>query len=145
MVRYQKILVPLDGSELADRALAEAVSAELVFLRVRTVPQIFVQPGTGWPGLDVVMEAAEQEANAYMQGVQAATGDSSVSTSLRVAAGPAAEVIIGTVDKQKVDLIVMCSHGRSGIERWLFGSVAEKVLRGANCVTLVIQGQEISK
>jgi nucleotide-binding universal stress UspA family protein len=44
-----------------------------------------------------------------------------------------------------VDLIVMCSHGRSGIERWAFGSVAEKVLRGANCVTLVIQGQEVSK
>ena len=147
----KRILMPLDGSSIAEQALepalalAEALSAELIFLRVTTVPQIVVQSVPDWPGLDAVMEAAEQEANAYLQGVQAAMGDSSVSTSLRVTAGPAAEVIIGAVDNQKVDLIVMCSHGRSGIERWLFGSVAEKVLRGANCVTLVIQGQEISK
>ena len=146
----KRILMPLDGSSIAEQALepvlalAEALSAELIFLRVTTVPQIVVQSVSGWPGLDAVMEATEQEANAYLQGVQAAMGDSSVSTSLRVTAGPAAEVIIGAVDNQKVDLIVMCSHGRSGIERWLFGSVAEKVLRGANCVTLVIQGQEIS-
>jgi nucleotide-binding universal stress UspA family protein len=143
--------LPKEPSSIAEQtlepalALAEAMSAELIFLRVTTVPQIVVQSVPDWPGLDAVMEAAGQEANAYLQGVQAALEHSSVSTLLRVAAGPAAEVIIGTVDKQKVDLIVMCSHGRSGIERWLFGSVAEKVLRGANCVTLVIQGQEISK
>jgi nucleotide-binding universal stress UspA family protein len=91
------------------------------------------------------MDAADQEANAYLQGMQAAVGDSPVSTSLHVTSGPAAEDIIDVADNQKVDLIVMCSHGCSGIERWVFGSVAEKVLRGANCLTLVIQGQEVSK
>lgn len=147
----KRILVPLDGSSIAEQALepalalAESVSAELIFLRVTSVPQITVQPLPGWPGLDAVMEAAEQEANAYLQGMQAAMGDSPVSTSLRVTTGPAAEDIIDVADNQKVDLIVMCSHGRSGIERWVFGSVAEKVLRGANCVTLVIQSQEGSK
>jgi len=147
----KRILVPLDGSSIAEQALepalalAESVSAELIFLRVTSVPQITVQPLPGWPGLDAVMEAAEQEANAYLQGMQAAMGDSPVSTSLHVTTGPAAEDIIDVADNQKVDLIVMCSHGRSGIERWVFGSVAEKVLRGANCVTLVIQSQEGSK
>jgi len=147
----KRILVPLDGSSIAEQALepalalAEAVSAEVVFLRARTVPQVFVQPLPGWPGLDAAMKATEQEAYAYLSGAQAAMGDSSVSTSLRVTTGPTAEAIIDTADSQRVDLIVMCSHGCSGIERWVFGSVAEKVLRGANCVTLVIQSQEDSK
>jgi len=146
-----RILVPLDGSSIAEQALepalalAEAVSAELIFLRVTTVPQLVIQPLPGWPGLDAVMEAAQQEANAYLQGVQAAMGDSPVSTSTRITTGFAAESIFDIADNQQVDLIVMCSHGCSGIERWVFGSVAEKVLRGANCVTLVIRGKEGSK
>jgi nucleotide-binding universal stress UspA family protein len=146
-----RILVPLDGSSIAEQALepalalAEAVSAELIFLRVTTVPQLVIQPVPGWPGLDAVMEAAEQEANAYLQGVQAAMGDSPVSTSTHITTGFAAESIIDIAGNQQVDLIVMCSHGCSGIERWVFGSVAERVLRGANCVTLVIKGKEGSK
>ena len=147
----KRILVPLDGSAIAEQALepalalAEAISAELIFLRVTSVPHIVVQPLPGWPGLDAIIEAAEQEANTYLKGVQAATGDSPASTSFCVTAGPTAERIIDIADIQKADLIVMCSHGCSGIERWVFGSVAEKILRGANCVTLVIQGQEVSK
>jgi nucleotide-binding universal stress UspA family protein len=147
----KRILVPLDGSSLAElalepaRALAETVSAELIVLHVTSTPQIDVQPVPGWPGLNAVVEAADQEADAYLQGVQAAMGDSPVSVKSRCASGPAAEGIIDIADNKKVDLIVMCSHGRSGIERWVFGSVAEKVLRGANRVTLVIQSQEVSK
>ena len=147
----KRILVPLDGSSIAEQALvpalalAEAVSAEIIFLRALTVPQVFVQSVPGWPGLDDVMKATEQEATAYLSAAQAAMGDSSVSTSLREPTGPAAETIIDTADSQRVDLIVMCSHGCSGIERWVFGNVAEKVLRGANCVTLVIQSQKDSK
>ena len=102
-------------------------------------PQISLQSVPGWPGLDAVMEAAEQEANAYLQGVQATMADSPVSTCLRVTTGPAAEGIIDMSDSQQVDLIVMCSYGRSGMERWVFGSVTEKTLRGAHCATLVIR------
>jgi nucleotide-binding universal stress UspA family protein len=145
----KRILVPLDGSPIAEQALdpalalAEALRARLIVLRVAPKPQIPVQPVPGWPGLDVVMEAAEEEANAYLQGLQAAMGDSPVAISSHTATGLAAESIIEIADSQKVDLIVICSHGRSGIERWVFGSVAEKVLRAANSVTLVIRGQEV--
>jgi nucleotide-binding universal stress UspA family protein len=147
----KRILVPLDGSSIAEQALepalalAEAVSAELIFLRVTTVPQLVIQPLPGWPGLDAVMEAAEQEANAYLQGVQAAMEDSPVSTSTHITTGFAAESIIDIAGNQQDDLIVMCSHGCSGIERLVFGRDAERVLRGANCVTLVIKGKEGSK
>jgi nucleotide-binding universal stress UspA family protein len=147
----KRILVPLDGSSIAEQALepasalAEAVSAELMFLQMKTVPKVFVQPVPGWPGLDAAMDAAEQETDAYLQGVQAAMRDSPVSTSSQTATGLAAEGIIDIADSQQVDLIVMCSHGPSGIERWLFGSIAEKVLRGTNCLTLFIHDQEVSK
>ncbi len=147
----KRILVPLDGSSLAERALepalalAEAVPADLLLMRISLTSQISLQPVPGWSGIDTVMDTAEQEANAYLHGVQAAMGDSPVTTSLRATTGFAAEDIIDIADNQKIDLIVMCSHGRSGIERWVFGSVAEKILRGANCVTLVIQGQEVSR
>lgn len=147
----KRILVPLDGSSIAEQALnpalslAEALPARLILLRVTPRPQIPVQPVPCWPDLDSVMDAAEQETNAYLQSLQAAIGDSPVSTSSQCATGLAAESIIEIADSQKVDLIVMCSHGRSGIERWVFGSVAEKVLRGANCATLVINGQEVSR
>lgn len=145
----KRILVPLDGSSIAEQALkpalafAEAMPAELIMLRVSATPQLFLQePVPGWPSLDTVMEAATQEANAYLQGVQASVEDSHVSTSLLVTTGPAAESIIDIANSQRADLIVICSHGRSGIERWVFGSVAEKVLRCVNCLTLVIRGQE---
>ncbi|HET6443092.1 MAG TPA: universal stress protein [candidate division Zixibacteria bacterium] len=147
----KRIFVPLDGSSIAEQALepalalAEAVSAELILHQVTTAPQIYVKTLPGWPGFDVVQDAAEQEASSYLQCVQSAMADSPVPSAFRVTTGPAAEGIIDIADRQKVDLIVMCSLGCSGIERWVFGSVAEKVLRGANCVTLVIQGQEDSK
>ena len=51
--------------------------------------------------------------------------------------------IIDSADSHKVDLIVMCSHGRPGNERQVYGSVTEKALRGANCLALVIYGQEV--
>lgn len=147
-----RILVPLDGSAIAEQALepalalSESLPAELILLRMMAAPHLFLQePVPGLTSLDAVMEAAEQEANAYLQGVQAAFADRPISSSLCARTGPAAEGIIDNTAGQKVDLIVMCSHGRSGIERWVYGSVAEKVLRGANCLTLVIQSQETSK
>ena len=103
--------------------------------------QISVQPVPGWPDLDAVMEAAEQEATAYLQGRQATMVDSLVSTSLRVTTGPAAEGIIDMSDSQQVDLIVMRSYGRSGLTRWRYGSVTARLLRQAPCPVLVIPDQ----
>jgi nucleotide-binding universal stress UspA family protein len=91
------------------------------------------------------MEAAEQKTTATLQRVRTSLADSPVTIKVCSATGPVAESIADIADSQQVVLIVMCRHGRSGIGRWAFGSVAEKVLRGTNCVTLVIQGQEVSK
>ena len=142
---HKRILVPLDGSLQAERALgpalklAQAVAAELVLLRVTIMPQIPVEPVVGWPGIESVMNAAEQEARIYLQRVRESLTNGRIQINAHIAASPVAESIIDAADKLQVDLIVMSSHGRSGIDRWVFGSVTEKTLRGAHCATLVIR------
>ncbi len=143
---HKRILVPLDGSPLAEKALDPALAlAEVILLRVTTRSQIHVKTMPGWPGLDAVMEAAEQKTYATLQRVRASLADSPVTIKVCSATGPVAESIADIAESQQVDLIIMCRHGRSGIERWVFGSVAEKVLRGANIIMRVIRGKEVSK
>ena len=60
---------------------------------------------------------------------------------VQVTSGDTAGAIINYAEQHKIDLIVMSSHGRSGMGRWLHGSVAEKVLRGADCATLIMRDQ----
>ena len=142
---HKRILVPLDGSMRAEQALgpalklAHAVSAELVLIRVTIMPPKLVGPVVGWPGTAAVMNEDEQEARAYLQRVQESLTSDCIQIHTHIAASSVAESIIDMADKLQVDLIVMSSHGRSGIGRWVFGSEAEKTLRGAHCATLIIR------
>ena len=142
---HKRILVPLDGSLEAERVLGPAlklaheVTAELVLLRVAEMPPIPKEPVNGWPGVESVMQVAEMEARTYLWRVRESLIDGGVQIDTHVATGPVAEGIIDTADKLQADLIVMSSHGRSGVERWVFGSVTEKTLRGAHCAALVIR------
>jgi len=142
---YKRILVPLDGSSLAEQALepafelAKAVSAELLLLRAVVLPLVPVEPVLGWQGTDAVMDTDGNEARRYLLDVKRALDKSPVPTNVDVVPGPAANAIIDYADGEEIDLIVMSSRGLSGISRWVFGSVTEKVLRGANCATLVIR------
>jgi nucleotide-binding universal stress UspA family protein len=141
----KRILVPLDGSLQAEQALrpaltlAKAVLAELILLRVTIMPQMPMEPVAGWPGFDSVMNATEQDARIYLHRVRDSLTNDHVQINIHIAAEPVAESIIDTADNLQVDLIVMSSHGRSGMSRWVFGSVTEKTLRGAHCATLVIR------
>jgi nucleotide-binding universal stress UspA family protein len=140
----QRILVPLDGSMQAERALGPALllthetAAEMILLRVAEIPPIPKEPVEGWPGIESVMEIAEQDAKMYLRRVQESLIDGRVQINIQVNAGPVAESIIRMANEQQVDLIIMTSHGRSGIDRWVFGSIAGKTLRGAQCATLVV-------
>ena len=142
---HKRILVPLDGSPLAECALkpalklAQAVSAELVLLRVTFMPLIPPGPVPGWPGTEVVMNEDEQEAKAYLQRVQDSLPDAPIQLHVHISTSSVAKAIIDMADELQVDLIVMSSHGRSGISRWVFGSETERTLRGAHCTTLVIR------
>lgn len=161
---YTKILVPLDGSELAAQALPQAeeiarkMGAPLILFRVledsvRLMAALPTPGGMGIGGgagatmLGVVSVNVDDEAHR-----QAATDASEaldeLATSLhhrKVAAeavidtGDPAKQIVAYADAHDVDLIVMSSHGRTGLARLAYGSVANKVLQTAPCEVMVVR------
>lgn len=132
MFRYEKILVPLDGSKLAERALAPAVmiaqamGSELLLLQVVTPLVMPVDPQF----YEQLSQQGEDEAAAYLHRLQLELADTAVSITPIILKGPAGDSILHCALSQGCDLIVMSSHGRSGASRWVYGSVADKVLRG---------------
>lgn len=144
------ILVPLDGSSFAERALPVATGLAAAFKApitlVRTVP-------TGWwstdggvySGLPEVIEAVEAEAREYLEataGKLKAEG-LEVATKFALFAAPDLELEVLANAAQR-PLVVMTSHGRSGLGRVVLGSVADRVVRGSSAPVLVMRGEERS-
>lgn len=135
-----KILVPLDGSALAEAALDRAIA---LADRDRTkVILLRAAESTTFPGADPVegQVAVVREAEEYLERVAGRlrqAGLRQVETSVWY--GPPAAAIIEAAEFQKPDLIVMNSHGRSGIGRLILGSVAESVLRGTATPILLLR------
>jgi nucleotide-binding universal stress UspA family protein len=145
---FTKIVVPLDGSALSELALepafalAEKFEAELVLLRI-TLPEevrVGVPPmmpyGTG--ALPGPIQPTMEEAEAYLNRIQLNWMASPVRVQPQVFSGPPPEIIISVAREQKADLIVMSTHGRTGITRLIYGSVAEAVLRGSTVPVMLI-------
>ena len=83
------------------------------------------------------------QAERYLERVakQVGKGRKKIAVETRVLIGDPADVIVSYAERIGADLIVMASHGRSGIGRWAMGSVADRVLRGAHCPVLIVRGQ----
>ena len=117
---YKRIMVPLDGSDLAQTALphalelCRALGATLVLLHVRDTRQ-------GSP------EAARRFLDFTRR--QHANDDVTIETLVRE--GPVAEAIVRAAEQEQIDVIAMATHGRSGLQRAVYGSVAEQVLRSS--------------
>lgn len=148
---YRQIVVPLDGSKLAEEALeeakkmAKASSTPLKLIRVVDTYRTQSLPATGM-ALDYSMlsELAEEEiedAKNYLQGVVSATRNEGFEVTGDVLHGPIARQICSVAETD--DLIVMSSHGRTGIKRWFLGSVAEEVMRNAECPVLLHKSKDI--
>src|SRR5499426_2979550 len=132
---FTRMLIPLDGSNLAENVLPYArVMAGALDLRVELLSVVdsmdFAR--TTHAGhvrdFDPLIEAATQEGKRYLEGTTRSFGGSEVSYA--VERGLADQIIIEKAARDKGTLIAMATRGRSGIHRWLMGSVAEKVLRG---------------
>jgi nucleotide-binding universal stress UspA family protein len=141
---YRRILVPLDGSKVAEgvlphaRGLAYAEGAELVLLTVGANPAmdfVFSDPGLAQSAVQEQEERSKQYVSAVESQLKAA--GFKVSTLLRV--GDVADVILGVVDELQIDVIAMSTHGRTGPARWLMGSVAERVVRSSKVPVLLIR------
>lgn len=132
-----KILVPLDGSELAERALAYAVP-----LATRTGASVLVLRAAvshTLPGVDPRerQAGAIDEAQAYVDDVIARVQARNVACEGVVRYGHPSECIVESARTRQVNLIVMASHGRTGPGRWILGSVAEAVVAASPVPVLV--------
>ena len=143
----KSILVPLDGSELAEQALepgrvlAAAMGADLHLLRITTPAHQMLETSSMKEVFDEIEDKETQDAQAYLRAMYADTPDEHVYIKVEVAQGSVAAGIIDYVEKNAIDMIVMSSHGRTGLQRWVYGSVAEKVLRSACCATMIMRGR----
>ena len=131
---YKSVLVPLDGSPLAESilpqavAVAEPASAEVTLLRIIEPLDKGVRETMGQELAGKFEEVTLEEAQAYLDGVGEKLAAQGIAVRSVVLSGQPAEAIIDYVGTHAVNLIVMASHGRSGLSRWAFGSVTDKVL-----------------
>src|SRR6266516_2778173 len=143
---FQRILLPLDGSTRAERAisvaarLAHASGGSVIFVRV-------VNKSSGfWPFLAEYTTLVQQalaadlaEAERYLAGVATSPELEGIPIESMVQCGPTVSTIIATADASGADLIVMCSHGYSGLTCRIMGSVAEKLAREVSVPVLVLR------
>ena len=146
---YEKILVPLDGSELAESVLphVETIArgcsvVEIILLRVCEAPSILADYPEGsnrnWEKhVERMTTNAQQQCNVYLGDVEKQLRDRGFNVMIESRLGKPAEEIINYASENKVDLIIMASHGRAGVSRWAYGSEADKVLR-SSCVPVLL-------
>ncbi len=151
---FTHIVVPLDGSELAETAiepainLAQAFDAKVTLVRVASSPQIRASRFmTGLPdAADLYLSLQQQivtEVQGYLEGVKEQWQTAPITLEARMIEGaPVAERLLALIAVMDADLIVMNTHGRSGVSRWLLGSVAERVVRGAEIPVLLLRQSE---
>jgi nucleotide-binding universal stress UspA family protein len=150
---FERILVPLDGSALANQvlplaiALAAKANAELVLLEAITPTietQIRARPfGRPLPRYSAVLEMLHRQAAEGLGALANQLHGRGVRASTAVKDGPAGEVIVEEAARRRVDLIVMATHGYSGLKRWALGSVAYTVLHAATTPLLLVRARVI--
>jgi len=147
---YKKILVPLDGSAVAEqvlpyvRTLAGGLKIPAELMGVVDIAELpFHVSAEKERYLDTMIEDSVRRSGEYLKGVAQTFPRASVS--FAVEKGRAEEVIIAKAVADKETLITMATRGRSGINRWLLGSVAEKVLRGSANPLLLVRAKAEAK
>ncbi len=145
---YTRILVPLDGSKLAEQALpyvnllASAFKIQVNLLNVfDPVPPQFADPGHGLYETQITASYRDNAID-YLEKAGAGLKDSGVTISCDAHEGNPADHIINEAEKTSNTLIAMVTHGRSGLGRWVLGSVTDKVLHGATNPLLITHAQE---
>ena len=147
---YQKILVPLDGSRRGERILphiaemARRYEAEVIFLQVLEPNAIIADPyeALAYIEMDALFKQYEEEARTYLTKWQANFEAKNIVASVCVERGGVVNTIIEIAEREEVDLIAMSSHGRTGLARVFYGSVAAGVLHRVERPLLLIRSQD---
>jgi len=140
---FRRLLVPLDGSKLAERVLpyvrglAVAFDSEVLLLSVPDVPEAH-KYGAALDVLEVLREKEETELRRHLEGVATSLREEGLNVrSLVTGSGPA-RTIVAISEAEAADLIVMATHGWGGLDRLLLGSVAERVLHHTLCPVFLV-------
>jgi nucleotide-binding universal stress UspA family protein len=160
---FRKVLVPLDGSEMAEVVLpyveniGACYSAEVILLRVVPIPQdrliaTVYQPSMVVPGSpedpvplphpvyqEQEMASLRGEAERTLAGARRRLAEAGLQPRIEVLFGRPEDRIVDYATKEDVDLIVISTHGRTGFGRWAFGSVAKRVMRATTIPVLMIR------
>ena len=144
---FKKILVPLDGSKLAEKALpyaeslAQKYEAELILVWVLQRPMLVpLDYGGTLPALEIINAQEDQAATQYLEHLQAQLRQRGIRARMAVLeSASVADAIIEMANREKADVIVKTTHGRSGPSRWIFGNVALKVLQEAACPVFLVR------
>jgi nucleotide-binding universal stress UspA family protein len=146
---YKRVLVPLDGSRLAEQALphaaaqAEQFGAEIYLLRVLgPLPDPILASRQVARSAEA---ASARLAQTYLEGIASSLRERGISAKAAIVEGKPYVEIIQFAEDEKIDLIVMSTRGHSGLSRWLLGSVADRVVRGATVPLMLIQARTESE
>ncbi len=147
---FKRILVPLDGSSRAERALKVAAriarvgEGTVVLLQVVPIPTEYAASLYGpylaqstWSS-EEVLELKVARAKEYVESVSHAEALAGVNVKTKVVVGVAAQAIDEVACEEDADLVVLCSHGDTGFKRWLLGSVAQSLSRACSAPVLVL-------
>ena len=143
----RRILVPLDGSQVAEAAvlpaatLAKAVGAEVTLFRVSVIMMTGGIVGELSLTPEGFYEVADREAEAYLRRVARDLEALDVHAHIDLCKGPVAQSIIEYVETNRIDLVAMCTHGHGGPGRWNFGTVADRVLRSGKTPLLLVRAR----
>lgn len=145
------VLLPLDGSSLAEQALplaqgvAAQTQAKVTILHVLTHLTSWEKQALGETPLNADSFEADRAAKAqtYLEGLCNQLKEAQVDCAAEIATGNAANLVLERAKADEIDLIVMNSHGRSGYFRWTQGSVASKVLQGTNCPIMLTRSLQM--
>ena len=142
---YKKILVPLDGSDLAERAIwhaaevAKGTDAEIILLHAILVPMPVGENRFSRVTEKTLLEKVSRESSEYLDRIGADLRAKGHKVRAVVDGRPPADAILHVSDQEGADLIVMSTHGRTGLSRLVMGSTAESVLRATHRTIMLVK------
>ena len=145
---YHKILVPLDGSKRAEtilphvEELARRYKAKVIFLQVVEYKVVSTSEGAYINLTDQEFDEVKKQAETHLAGIQGVFREIKIESQSHVIYGSAVEGIINIAALEDVDLIALASHGRGGLARVFYGSVAAGLLHRVDRPLLIIRSRK---
>ncbi len=141
---FKQIMVPLDGSAFAESALATArVLAQKFESEITLCHVVHVTEYMAAESAELIVETrrmAIEHAQSYINSLQNSLRSEGLTVHKQIIEqGRVTDALVGAANNGVTDLVVMTTHGRSGVRRWLLGSVAERMMRAADVPVLLVR------